>query len=77
MIEHPFVGDLKSKSLEELTENVSSLTKKMSWAAANGNYSLSNQIQMVLNSYRAEVARKQAELFDKNTGMISGKIDIT
>jgi hypothetical protein len=77
MIEHPFVGDLKDKSLEELTDTVSSLYKKMNWAASNGNYSLANQIQMVLASYRAEVARKQAELFDNNTGMIQGKIDIS
>jgi hypothetical protein len=46
-MEHPFVGDLKDKSLEELTETVSSLYKKMNWAASNGNYSNPNGISLI------------------------------
>jgi hypothetical protein len=76
MIDHPFVGDLSHLTIEELTEKVSSLTKKMSWAASMGNHSMAQQIQMVLGSYRREISKKQAEMFDDTSSTIKGKIDI-
>jgi triphosphoribosyl-dephospho-CoA synthetase len=75
-MEHPFVGSLEDKTMEELMDSVSSLSKKLSWASSMGNYTLANQIQMVLESYRREVGKRQAEMFDTNTHLIKGKIDI-
>ncbi len=57
-------------------EKVNTLNNKLAFAHRMGNYPMVNQINMVLESYRREVVKKQAEMFDTNTPMISGKIDI-
>lgn len=75
-MEHPFVGDLSHLTIEELMDKVNSLNNKVAWAHRTGNYGMVNQINMVLENYRREVGKKQAEMFDTNTNMIQGKIDI-
>lgn len=75
-MEHPFVGDLSSNTMEELTEKINSLTKKLSFAARSGRYDMTNQIQMVLESYRSELNRKQRALLEGEEA-ITGSIDIS
>lgn len=75
-MEHPFVGDLSHLSLEELTEKVNSLNKKLAFTTRAMNYSMANQIQMALQSYRSELNKKQRELLDDDD-TITGQIDIT
>ena len=75
-MEHPFIGDLSGKSMEELTDAVNKLYKQMAFATRGMNYSMANQIQMALNTYRAELNRQQAKLLDDSDSVL-GAIDIT
>lgn len=77
MIEHPLVGDLSNLTIDELSDMINSLNKKMSYAARMGNYAIANQIQLALNSYRAKYNQRQRELFDETSSTIQGKIDIS
>jgi BMFP domain-containing protein YqiC len=74
---HPFIGDLSNLSLEELAEKINDLHKKLAFAIRTGRYDMSNQIQMVMASYRTELDRQQRELFDATESTIKGKIDIS
>lgn len=66
-MEHPFINksDLENKSLEELQETMSGLMNKLTFAYRTGNQSLINQLQMVLESYRAQHDNKMNEIFSK------------
>ena len=76
-MEHPFVGNLSDKSMDELTEVISKLNKNLAFAARSGRYDMASQIQMALESYRSELNRQQKKLLDEDGSFISGKIDIT
>lgn len=64
-MEHPFVNDLKSKTMEELQETMSSLTSKLTYAYRTGNGALISQLTMALESYRNQHRKKMDEIFDK------------
>lgn len=73
-MDHPFVGDLSNLSMEELTEKINTLGKALSFAARSGKYQLAEQVQLALNSYRAELGRQQRRLIedgDAVTGVIN------
>jgi len=76
MITHPFIGSLEEVSMDDLANKIAELNKKLSFAARSGKYEMANQLQMVLQSYRTELDRKQRELFDATSSTIQGKIDI-
>ena len=64
-MEHPFVNNLKDKTLEELQETMSSLTGKLTYAYRTGNGALISQLTMALESYRSQHSKKMDEIFDK------------
>lgn len=57
--------DISSKSLEELQASISDLTSKLMFAQRMGQSFMVNQIQMVLEGYKTEVAKKMDELYKK------------
>lgn len=77
MVPHPFIGSLETKTMEELTESISKLTKQLSFVMRSGNHHIGNQIQMALGTYRAEIARRQKEAWDKKNIDLDKKIDIS
>lgn len=78
MVTHPFIGDLSDKTLEELSEKINDLNKKMQFMYKMGKHDMVRQVQMVVESYRAEYLRKQHELWDKKSDKeLSKKIDIS
>lgn len=78
MMSHPFVGSLEDKTLEELSETINTLNNKMAFASRSYNYGMVNQLQMVLTSYRTELAKRQSEMMgDLEKKRIGGKIQIT
>jgi tRNA(Ile2) C34 agmatinyltransferase TiaS len=64
-MEHPFINDISSKSLEELQDAITSLNNKLTFAYRTGNSPLIHQLHMVLESYRKESSKKMDELFKK------------
>lgn len=64
-MEHPFVTDLSSKSLEELQETLTSLYGKMNFAQRTQNATLVRQLYMVIESYKSEYNKKMEEMINK------------
>lgn len=77
MMHHPFIGDLSSKTMEELAETISKLGNQIQWMYKTGRQDMVNQLNMALNSYKTEYVKRQKELWDKKSGQnLSDKIDI-
>ncbi len=73
-MKHPFINDISSKTLEEIQETVTSLTNKLTFAHRTGNGPLIHQLQMVIESYRAEASKKLDEVLKKQN--IQSKVNI-
>lgn len=73
---HPMIGDLSSKSLEELQTAIDGLNKKLTFVSRSNNFGMINQLMMALNSYRSEFAKRQEEIWSKKSDKLVGKIDI-
>ena len=74
---HPMIGDISDKSTDELIEILSKLNKSLSFASRTSNYGMFNQIQMAINTYRIEMSKREAEMFDAEPDDLLGKIDIS
>ena len=59
---HPLVNDLSSLKVSELENKVSELTRKY---FATHNFDVQQQIVMVLETYKEELARRQREEYEK------------
>jgi hypothetical protein len=64
-MEHPFVNNISGKTMEELSNDLSDLTKKLGFAYRMQNGPLIQQLQMVMESYKAEYNKKMDEMFKK------------
>ena len=73
-MQHPFVGDLSDKSLEDIQAKVQELTKHLGFAYRMGNQNLANQVQMVLDSYKAEAAKRLDDMYKKQR--VPGSINV-
>jgi hypothetical protein len=76
MFNHPFVSDLSGENMEQLGEKIATLNTRMQWAFKMGKHDMVRQMQMVLESYKAEYAKQQNEMWAKR-GNSSPKIDIS
>jgi hypothetical protein len=76
MITHPLLGSLSEKTIQELEETISSLTKKISYMSRMHNQAMLNQLIMVLNGYKSEYYKRQNELIEKNQSNMKNKIII-
>lgn len=59
---HPLIGDLSSLKDSEVDAKINELSKKY---FSTGSFELREQISMVLDSYRQESAKRQAEAYEK------------
>jgi len=57
-MEHPLISSLDDLTVEQLSEKISELQKKMSIAYRTGNAHLCNQIRMALESYQTKYQEK-------------------
>jgi hypothetical protein len=74
-MEHPLVGNLDDLSVDQLTTQISDLSRKLSIASRTGNAHLCNQIRMALESYQNKYQEKlQADYAKK---LSDAKIDST
>ena len=60
-MEHPLVGDISSKTIDELTSDIGSLQSKLNQAVRSGNGNLCQQIRMMIESYRSALKMKMDE----------------
>jgi hypothetical protein len=74
-MEHPFMPDISTKTVDELQESMNDLTKKLTFAHRMGQSFMINQIQMVLEGYKTEYAKRMDELYKKQN--IQNNIQIT
>jgi hypothetical protein len=74
-MEHPLIGSLDTLTQDQLSEQINSLTKKLSIAAQTGNGHLCNQIRMALESYQNKYQEKLRASY-ANTQSFSDKINI-
>lgn len=64
-MQHPFVEDLSDKSTDELAESINSLGTKLTFAYRMQKDQMAYQIQMVLESYKAEYQRRMDDIYKK------------
>lgn len=79
-MEHPFINNLESLTLEELGSKISDLQKKLMIAHRSGNSYLCDQVRMAIASYQNKYQEKLAETFKSKTSNgpdLDSKIDIS
>jgi hypothetical protein len=64
-MQHPFMPDISEKKLEELQESVNDLTGKLQFAYRMSNAPMIHQLNMVLDGYKAEIAKRLDELYKR------------
>jgi hypothetical protein len=74
-MEHPLVGNLDELSIDQLTTQISDLSRKLGIANRTGNAHLCNQIRMALESYQNKYHEKIQSDYAKK--LASAKIDTT
>ena len=73
-MQHPFINDLTSKSMDDLQTTISELSKKLTFAYRMQNQNMANQVSMVMESYKVEMNKRMDELFKKQN--LQGQINI-
>ncbi len=57
-MEHPLIGSLDGLSMEDLSQKVSELQKKLNIATRSGNAALCHQVRMALDTYQNRYREK-------------------
>lgn len=64
-MEHPLIGNINQLSVDEVSDKINELTKKLNIAYGTGNGQLVNQLQMALETFRNKYREKLAEIDKK------------
>lgn len=76
-MEHPLIPDISDLSLDELSQKITDLTRKISIARNTGNGFLVHQLEMAIETYRNAYQKKTQEQWNNNGGSdFSDKINI-
>ena len=67
-MEHPLIGPLDDLTLEQLSEKINELGKKLGIAVRSGNGHLCNQIRMAMENYQNKYQEKLQESYRKAQG---------
>ena len=74
-MQHPFIGDLSDKTLDELQTTINELTKKLSYAYRINHIGMVHQLNMAMDSYKTEANKRLDELYKKQN--IQNQINIS
>ena len=74
-MEHPLVSNLDELSVDQLSSQISDLSRKLGIASRSGNAHLCNQIRMALESYQNKYHEKLQSDYAKK--LAAAKIDTT
>lgn len=77
-MEHPLIGNLDDLNIDQLSERIADLNKKLIWANRN-NRAMANQIMMMLVNFQAKYKEKQQKNWNslQQGPDFSDKIDIS
>jgi hypothetical protein len=77
-MDHPFIGDLSKKTVDELLDTINRLSKQQQYMFRLGKHDVVGQINMAIDSYRGEYSRRQQQMWDKKSDTdLDKKIDIS
>jgi hypothetical protein len=62
-MEHPLITGLDALSVEELSQRISDLSRKLQIAQSTGNAHLCNQIRMALESHRNKYQERAQQTY--------------
>lgn len=62
-MEHPLIGDISQLKIEEITDRINELYRKLAIAQRSGNGHLANQLRMALETFQNQY---QAKLREQN-----------
>ena len=74
-MQHPFINNLSDKSIDDLSNTLTELTKKLNFAYRTQNGPMIHQLQMVLESYRTEYNKKMDEMLKKQNIKTAVKVE--
>ena len=74
-MQHPFINNLSDKSIDDLSNTLTELTKKLNFAYRTQNGPMIHQLQMVLESYRTEYNKKMDEMMKKQNIKTAVKVE--
>lgn len=74
-MEHPFINNLETKSLEDLQNTISTLTSKLNFAYKVGNGPLIQQLNMAIESYKNAYNKKMDEIISKQNIQTQIKVE--
>jgi len=70
-MEHPLIGSIDQLTIDELSDKINDLTKKLNIAYNTGNGQLINQLQMAIETFKNKYQEKLSESYRKqNPGNI-------
>ena len=75
-MEHPLIGDISDLRLEDLTDRINDLHKKLRIAQSTGNAYLANQIRMALETYQNQYQARLKEQTRPTDPDFTDKINI-
>jgi hypothetical protein len=64
-MEHPFISDLSTLSIDDLQEKISELNKRLAFVARMNNTSMYGQLLMVIDSYNSEYNKRMNDMYKK------------
>jgi hypothetical protein len=76
-MEHPLIGNLDELTIEQLSEKINDLHRKLSVAHRSGNGYLCDQIRMAIESYSNKMRQRQDEQYQAAQQSFDDKIKIS
>lgn len=76
-MEHPLIADLNDLTVEQLSEKINDLHRKLSIAHRSGNGYLCDQIRMAIESYTTKLRERQDEQYRAAQQSFDDKIKIS
>jgi hypothetical protein len=76
-MEHPLISNLDELTIEQLSEKINDLHRKLSVAHRSGNGYLCDQIRMAIESYSNKMRQRQDEQYQAAQQSFDDKIKIS
>lgn len=75
-MEHPLIGNLDELTVDQLSERIADLNRKLTIAMRSGNGHLCNQMRMAIESFQNKYQQKLKESYQNSNTNFDDKINI-